>query len=173
MAIWTYLLFSLCEEGGSLRFSFHFLGTTLVNQAQGANWGCSLWEVVATSICSNIKGGHLPFGATWFFPISCRVLCLLDTIYLWIWFSSIPYDPGVFFLVCLYAFSLSICQLFWVSFLVFVSLVVSCLLGRVTWGSFAGHFLIRRGFVWIYPALSLLHFQLGLLVCSHRRQRSL
>ena len=40
--------------GGSLRFSFHCLGTTLVNQAQGANWGCSLWEVVATSICSNI-----------------------------------------------------------------------------------------------------------------------
>ena len=153
--------------GGSPRFSFHFLGTTLVNQAQGANWGCSLWEVVATSICSNIKGGHLPFGATWLFPISCGVLCLWDTICplglvqfytLWPW-GVFPGVPLCFFL--------SICQLFWVSFLVFVSLVVSCLLGRVTWGSFADHFLIRRGSVWTYSALSLLHFQLGLLVCSH------
>ena len=83
VAIWTYLLFSLCE-GGSLHYSLHCLGTTLLNQAQGANWGCSLWEVVATSICSNIKGGHLPFGATWLFPISCRVLCLWDTICLWV-----------------------------------------------------------------------------------------
>ena len=61
--------------------SLHCLDTTWLNQAQGANWGCSLWEVVATSNCSNNKGGLLPFRAAWLFPISCGVLCLWDTIF--------------------------------------------------------------------------------------------
>ena len=131
--------------------SLHCLDTTWLNQAQGANWGCSLWEVVATSNCSNNKGGLLPFRAAWLFPISCGVLCLWDTIFplglvqfYTIWPCGVL--PGV--PLC---FFLSICQLFWVSF-------SACLLGRVSWESFADHFLIRRGSVWTYSVLSLLHF---------------
>ena len=30
------------ERGGSLHYSFYCMGTTLLNQAQGVNWGCSL-----------------------------------------------------------------------------------------------------------------------------------
>ena len=92
--------------------SLHCLDTTWLNQAQGANWGCSLWEVVATSNCSNNKGGLLPFRAAWLFPISCGVLCLWDTSFpldlvqfytVWPW-GVLPGVPLCFFL--------SICQLF-------------------------------------------------------------
>ena len=47
--------------GGSLHYFSYCMVTTLLNQAHGINWGCSLWELVTTSNCSNIKGGLLPF----------------------------------------------------------------------------------------------------------------
>ena len=47
--------------GGSLLYFSYCMVTTLLNQAHGINWGCSLRKLVTTSNCSIIKGGLLPF----------------------------------------------------------------------------------------------------------------